>query len=160
MSLHPTLSEDCLQYSVKKFFNERLKDIDGEKIYFSMMYSNPADEATKIKHDSWVRFHFDGRRGRGVIAEYVLNIYVFSRGRKNVASTSRLLAMLTDKLTNYLVNTDPEGNGLQTIPLYDKVNKEVVSNMVVTLGVESEEERALDNTLYRLVPVRLKFATV
>ena len=158
--IHPTLSEDCVQFSVKKFFFDGLKAIDNVPIYFSYVYMRPMDSVLGVNHAAWVKFHFDGVYPVEGLSEARVNAYVFSRGTETMSS-SRLLAKTRDLLMSYLVNVDPEGNGIQAIPLLDmNNNNERVSSMVVSIGYPANEEVADDKTIYRLVPIRLRFATI
>jgi len=158
MLLHPTLSEECIQYSIKKYFYSGLKAVDGVPVYFAHIYMTPKASVSGIEHDTWVKFFFGGAYPVGGLSVVKVGAYVFSRGSAT-ASSGNLLAQTRDKLMAYLVNTDPAGNGIQAIPLLDLTNVEC-SRMVVTLGEPSDEEEADDNTLYRLIPIRLKFATI
>ena len=159
MSLHPTLSEECIQYSVKKYFKEGLQATSGIPVYFSYVYMNPNNKIADIPYPTWIRFHFDGTGYVGGLSEQRLNAYVFSRGIKEEVSAGKLLAQTRDLLTEYLVNVDPNGNGIRSIPLVDLQNIRH-SSMVVTFDTPSNEEMADDNTLYRLIPIILKFATI
>ena len=159
MSLHPTLSEECIQYSIKKFFYAGLKAVDGVSLYFSYVFAMPSDNLSGISHDSWIRFHFDGMSSANGLAEFRLGAYVFSRGSEST-SDIRLLGQIRDKLAAYLVNTDEDGNGIAAIPLLDISNNARVSSMVISVEKESKEEVADDKTLYRYLPIILKFATI
>jgi hypothetical protein len=160
MSLHPTLSEECVQFSVKKFFYDGLKAVDGVPIYFAYVFMLPMNSTTGVEHDRWVKFHFDGIYPNRGLSEARVNAYIFSRGTPTV-SAGRLLAQTRDLLMTYLVNTDPDGNGLKAIPLLDiNDNNNRVSSMVISIGTPTDEQVADDKTLYRLVPIKLKFATV
>lgn len=158
MSLHPTLSEECIQYSIKKFFYDGLKAVDGVPVYFSYVYMTPQNSVTGVNHPTWVKFHLDGMGFYEGLAQSKVNAYVFSRGSAGV-SAGRLLSQTRDKLMAYLVNVTPEGNGIKAIPLLDLSNVRH-SSMVITFGQSTEEEVADDKTLYRLIPLKLKFATI
>lgn len=158
MSLHPTLSEECIHYSIKKFFYDGLKEIDGVPVYFSYVYMAPKDSVSGVKESSWVKFHIGGVYPTEDLCELKVGAYVFSRGSATL-SASRLLTQTRDKLMAYLVNVDPNGNGIKSIPLLDLSNVRH-SSMVVMFGPPTDEEMADDKTLYRLVPIRLKFATI
>ena len=159
MPLHPTLSEECIQYSVKKYFKEGLQATYSVPVYFSYVYMNPNNGISNIPYPTWIRFHFDGIGYVGGLSELRLNAYVFSRGVTDQVSSSKLLAQTRDLLVEYLVNVDPGGNGLRSIPLVDLQNV-VHSSMVITFDAPSNEEMADDKTLYRIVPMILKFATI
>jgi len=158
MSLHPTLSEECIQYSVKKFFYDNLKTIDGVPIYFSYVFMTPQNSSTGVDHPTWVKFHLDGvgyAEGMGLAK---VNAYVFSRGNATTPA-GKLLAQTRDKLIAHLVNVTAGGNGIKAIPLLD-LNNVRYSSMVVTFGQPTDEEVADDKTLYRLIPIRLRFPTI
>lgn len=158
MSLHPTLSEECIHFSIKKYFYDGIRDVDGVPIYFSYVYMAPKDSVTGIQEASWIKFHLGGPYLSGNMCEVKVQAYVFSRGAAGI-SAGRLLAQTKDKLIQYLVNTSPDGNGIRSIPLLD-LSGNRHSSMVITFGPPTEEEVADDKTLYRLVPIRLKFATI
>lgn len=161
MALHPTLSKENLQYSVTKYLQDNFATDTGILTRYSKMYKDPGEEAKDVGHDvnNWVRVHFDGVRHIQGLGNAVVSIYVFSRGDQT-DDASTLLARTRDLISDYLIDTDPDGNGIKTIPLLDKTDGTVVSNMVVTIGFEGEEEEANDHTLYTYIPVTLKYATV
>jgi len=74
-------------------------------------------------------------------------------------SAGKLLAQTRDLLIEHLINVDPGGNGIKSIPLLDLEDVRH-SSMVVTFGPPTDEEFADDKTLYRHIPIRLKFATI
>jgi hypothetical protein len=161
MSLHPTLSEDCAQASVKKYFYDGLKGVAGVPLYFSYVFTLPSNSLDGIAHDTWIRFHFDGMSVNGNTAFMKVNAYLFSRGSET-KSQGRLMAQTRDKLFEYLVNTDEDGNGIKAIPLLDiaDLSGPRLSSMIVAAGVEGKEGVADDKTIYRHVPIILTWVTV
>lgn len=157
--MHPTLSDECVQFSVKKFFVDGFHTDTDVPIYFTNMYQDPEKEIVGMRHPVWIRFRFDGFGTEKGMRVLKLNTYVFSRGT-TFKQPEELLASTKDLLGDYIVNIDPDGNGIASMPLLDISDKSQVSSMVVDVGQESNVYTASDRTQYQLIPIRLKWVTI
>lgn len=150
MALDVTHSERSLMYSIKRYFNEQLQDIF---IGYQTLHMDIKDDLDN-RERTWIVFHMGGTRDSGVIKDVSLNAYIFSRGESPL-SPEDLLSQTRDLLYGSLIDLD-QSDGLARIPLYNIDDKSVAGSLLVYPHGSRENERARDNTVYRLVPIRLK----
>lgn len=152
MALDVTLQEGAFRKSVKKFLVDSLYTTDGIYIGFETSFKELAD-SNGDPLNIWVNFHFDGLTVNGNKATGRVAAYLFSRGDAD----GMLLASLRDSLMDKLIDLSMP-DGLKRVPLYDDSWQEIVG-MIITTGVESKEEKGVDDTLYKLVNIYFNYAT-
>jgi len=151
MALDPTHSELSLRYSIKRYFNNKLPGdlfIDYQTVYMDIK------DALDNTENTWIIFHMGGGRTHGVLKDIRLNAYIFSRGESPL-SPEDLLAQTRDTLYEHLIDLT-KGDGMARIPFYDITDKTIKGYLLVYPYMDGEDDRARDNTIYRLVSVRLR----
>jgi hypothetical protein len=149
--MNPLAKEENVKNSLKKYF----VDAFGEYVTFDVSLAAPDIRSlgpNAVKQ--WYNVHF-GQFGRGVLAEYVFDVYCLSKqdaeGKKLSQKTDELMALLVDS-----TKTD----GMRRIPLYD-VNITPWSQ-IGSMVVESVNDMAPffiqeDETKVKIFNVRLRW---
>lgn len=151
MAIAPTLSEEFYKNSVKKYFVDSLYTTEGVFISFEKLTTDPAD-AVPDGITEWIVFKFMGNAYKSPVSQRKLDAYLFSRGDEE----GHALSVLRDKLVSALIDlTMPDG--IRRAPLYD-ATWATIGGMLLTVGKESEEEVATDDTLYKVVPINILYA--
>lgn len=151
MAIAPTLSEEFYKNSIKKYFVDSLYTAEGVFISFEKLTMDPTD-AVPDSITEWIVFKFKGNAYKSPVSQRKIDAYLFSRGD----AEGHALSTLRDKLVSSLVDlTMPDG--IQRVPLYDETWA-IISGMLLTVGTESEEEIATDDTLYKVVPINIIYA--
>lgn len=151
MPLDPSHSDTNFRRSVKKYLVDNLYTTDGVYIDFSRIYQTPTDGIGDDINE-WIRFQINGLTFRGTTATGRVAAYLFTREDVD----GKNIAVLRDLLVNYAIDISMT-DGLARVPLYDETWTQIGS-MILTVGTESDEERADDDTLYKFVNLYFTYA--
>ena len=154
MALDPTARQINFQDSIKKYFVESLADIEGFQITFDKSLSLPYLQTVTAKE--WVTINW-GSFDVGHLSEGVVDIFCCTR-KDNEAVR---LAIIRDKVANYLIDENAT-HGMKTIPFYRSYRDQawtLLGGLLVWDIMESGKLEAPDETKYKIITVRLKFAS-
>lgn len=149
MAIDPTHSEQCFRNSIKKFFIDNLYTIDGIFIDFDKTYSIPKKNGDEV--DRWIIFHFDGIHYHNNVATGRIGAYMFSRRDDDGMD----LSALRDTLYDYMLD-DTMPDMKKRVTLYD-LAWAVIGGMPVTVGDESEQMTADDDTKYKYMNLYFRY---
>lgn len=155
MSLHATAREANITDSVKKYFIDNLETIEGLVITFDKALSKPKLHGKF--DDRWISIAM-GSIIIDTLSTAHFDIYCCTR-KDNEGFK---LAQLRDTVEGYLTNDGSSGDGKTIIPFYQShpINDWILlGGMVVVDVISSGRLEAPDETKYRILSVRLRFAS-
>ena len=157
MALDPTARESNYRDSIKKFFVDNIKVASGIPLLFDPNISTPRLIGHSNQNvDRWVAVHF-GSLSMGYMSEGILDVYCCTR-RDNEGFK---LAQLRDTVVGYLTDTDST-DGMKRITLYRSYADQawdVLGAILVQDISESPQMKEEDDTKYKVLTVRLRFAS-
>jgi len=154
MALDPTARESNFKDSIKKYFVENLKDTENLHLSFDKSLSAPFLQG--VTQQKWVMINW-GPFLRGTLSEATIDILCGARQDNE----GFLLAQLCDKVIGYLYDENAT-HGMKIITFYRSYpNKEWTSlgGLLVWDIVESGTLEAPDESKYKIITVRFKFAS-
>ena len=152
--LDATARESNFRDSVKKYFVDNLYKTEGVELLFDKLLSTPKVQGVEV--DKWVAIMI-GDIDLGVMSVGTLEIYCCTKKD----SEGFKLAQLRDKVMKYLIDTS-QTDGFARIPLYRSSATEVWTNvgtMLIQVDPESRQMDAEDSSKFKIIPVRLRWAT-
>lgn len=154
MSLDPTAREANVRDSIKKWAIDNIQTIEGITCTFDKGLSTPNIQGHDVT--KWVAFHLGGM-DRGYLSEALLEIYCCTRQD----SEGFVLAQTVDKVLGYLDGTS-YADGMGRIPFYRSRADgawTLLGNLVVQDVYETGSLLAPDETKFKMITVRLRFAS-
>jgi len=154
MALDPTAREANFKDSIKKYFVETLKDIENLNLSFDKSLSTPYLQGVSV--NKWVIINW-GHFLRDTLSEATINILPCVRQDNEGFQ----LAQLSDKILGYLTDTSAT-HGMKTITFYRSYPNQVwtvLGGLMVWDIIESGTLEASDETKYKIITVRFKFAS-
>lgn len=139
MALDATATEANITDSIKKYFLDNVRTIEGKTVIFDI-YDPNADITNNTSLKEWVFIKF-GRLRRETLTKYDFNIYLFTRNDLEKYNLSRL----SDTVFKYLSDTT-KTDTLVRIPIYDNLTS-VVGYMVIIDVDESEQGEAYEENI-------------
>lgn len=152
MALDPTARQANLIDSIKKFFVDNINRAEGLPLLFDRSLSTPSIQG--VEADKWVAVAF-GDINMDHVSEHIVEVYCCSRRDPEGFK----LAQIRDKVLGYLTDLNTP-DGLRRIPLY-KTNVTPwaeVGGLLVIPDTESGILETTDETKFKIVPFRLKWA--
>lgn len=156
MSLDATAKEFFVRSSLKKYFIDNLKTIEGITVVFdkTILY----EEVKNYVTDKWIVINF-GSFNRSLLSEFIININCCTRQDAEGVELSKLTDLVLDYLTDTL-----ETDTLKRIPLYDSTNADPnlwtqVGTMVCTKIIETQQNYTPDATKVKTMPSIFKWAS-
>lgn len=136
MTLHATLSESCLKYSIKRYFVDNLYTAENIELDFDVKYVDPKDiSPTNTK---WVSIKFGAIEG-GTLSRSHIIVYVCTRKDNEGVDLSNLRDIVMDKIID-----ENQTDGIKRIPYYDSTPTQIGA-MLPILTLEQEEPGVLDD---------------
>ena len=154
MALDPTARESNLRDSVKKYFVDSLHPT--YQLIFDRGLATPRVQGTPSEVDKWISVNF-GPMDRGTLSEHSLTVYCCTR-KDNEGFK---LAQLSDTVMGFL-SDDTQTDGMRRIDLYRSYESQAwvkLGAMVVQEVTESQQYEADDETKYKILTVRLRWAS-
>ncbi len=155
MSLHATAREANITDSIKKYFIDSLETIEGLAVTFDKALSKPQLQGRAV--DRWVSIAM-GPISFDTLSTALMDIYCCTREDNEGFK----LAQLRDKVEGYLTNDGSPGDGKVNIPFYQSHPTDAwtyLGGMLIVDVVSSGKLDAPDETKYRILGVRLQFAS-
>ena len=155
MALHATAREANVIDSNKKYFIDNLETTEGLVVTFDKALSKPKLHGKF--DDRWVSIAF-GPIIIDTLSTALLDIYCCTR-KDNEGFK---LAQLRDTVEGYLTNDGSSGDGKTIIPFYQSHPTDpwtLLGGMVVVDVIPSGRMEAPDETKYRILSTRLRFAS-
>lgn len=155
MALDPTARLANVKDSLKKYFVDSLHTGEGIALTFDKSLSTPKLQGISV--NQWVSINF-GLVEMETLSTLLLNIYCCTRSD----AEGFRLCQLRDKVMGYLTDTE-QSDGMQRIPFYRSRASGnwtlLAGGFVVQEVTESGELEAPDETKYRILTVKLRFAS-
>ncbi len=157
MALHATAREANVRDSVKKFFVDNLKTIEGITVSFDKGLHSPSTQGQPINVDRWVNVDF-GAMILGSLSRMFIEVICCTRND----SEGFKLAQLKDKVIGYLIDSTTYANVGTRIPLYRSYQSQAwvqVGTMVVSNVSESASLATVDETKFKTITMTLSWGT-
>lgn len=150
MVLDPTTRESNFRDSIKKFFIDNLKTIEGIDVTFDISLSSPKIQGQPHQVKKWISVNFGDIDTEEAVSEGEIIVIPCTRGD----AEGYQLTHLRDRVMGYLTNPG-------TITLYRSYPAPWVEigGMKVFVGVESQQMEAEDSTKFKRIPVLLKWGS-
>ncbi len=155
MSLEPTARESNVRDSIKKYFVDNLHNIEGVELTFDKTLSTPPVKQG-VQVNRWVSVKF-GQMTFGYLSEVFLDVACCTRQD----SEGYKLAQLRDTVVGYLTDIT-YSDGMCRIPFYRSRATgawTLLGAMQVQDVSESAQMELEDETKYKIITVRLRFAS-
>lgn len=154
MALDPTAREANVRDSIKKWAIDNIETTEGITCTFDKALNTPNVQGHSVT--KWVSFNI-GPMDRGYMS--VLNLMIYCCTRQD--SEGFILAQTVDKVLGYLDGSS-YSDGMGRIPFYRSRSVgawTLLSNLLVEDFTESGEMLAPDETKFKIISVRLRFAS-
>lgn len=155
MALDPTAREANIRDSLKKFFVDSLETAEGHKVTFDVSLATPNIQGEDV--DKWYAIGF-GSLDMETLSSFTINIFCCTRRD----SEGFKLAQLRDTVYSYLIDTD-QSDGMKRVAFYRSRASGswtlLDGGMVVQDIMESGQMEAPDETKYKILTVRMRFAS-
>lgn len=155
MVLDATAREANVRDSIKKYFVDNLETIEGLVVTFDKALSRP--DLSDRSVDRWVAVDY-GAMIFSSMSDVLLNVHCVARGDNEGFK----LAQLKDKVMGYLTDTSTT-DGFRRITFYQSAplmaNWSQIGSILVTEIIDSPELEADDETKYKTLTCRLRFAS-
>ena len=155
VGLDPTARLANVKDSLKKYFVDSLYTGEGIALTFDKALSTPTLQGTAVNR--WVSVNF-GLLDMETLSTLLLNIFCCTRGD----AEGFRLAQLRDTVMNYLIDIE-QSDRMRRIPFY---RSRASGNWTLLAGgfivqdvIESGELEAPDETKYRILTAKLRFAS-
>ena len=155
MALDPTARLANVKDSIKKYFVDNIARTSGKKLTFDKALSVPRIQGN-VPANEWVSIRLE-ETYRDTLSEQLISIYCCTRQDPE----GYRLAQLTDTVMGYLSDTTMT-DGMARIPFYRSYADQawvLLGAMLVHDVYESAELEAEDETKFKILTVRLKFAS-
>lgn len=155
MALDPTARLANVKDSIKKYFVDNISRISGKKLTFDKALSVPRIQGN-VPANEWVSVRIE-ELYRDTLSDQMISIYCCTRQDPE----GYRLAQLTDTVMGYLSDTTMT-DGMARIPFYRSYPSQswdLLGSMLVHTVYESADMEAEDETKFRIITVRLKFAS-
>lgn len=155
MALDPTARSSNVKDSIKKYFVDNIARIAGKKLTFDKALSVPKIQGNAPVNE-WVSVRMDNLT-RDTLSEQIISIYCCMRQDPEGFK----LCQLVDTVVGYLTDTTMT-DGMARIPFYRSYENQewtLLGAMLVYSIAESPEQEADDETKFKVLTVRLKFAS-
>lgn len=152
MALDPTARQANFIDSIKKFFVDNINRIEGLPLLFDRSLVTPQIQGVEV--DKWVAVAF-GDMNMGHVSDSLVEVYCCSRRDPEGFK----LAQIRDKVVGYLTDSE-RTDGLRRIPLYKTPAWTQVGSLIVYQETESGILVTSDETKFKIVPARFKWAAI
>jgi len=157
MALDPTARETNYRDSIKKFFVDNIKVTSGIALLFDPNLATPRLIGHHNQNiDRWVAVNF-GTLALGYMSEGILSVHCCTR-KDNEGFR---LAQLRDTVVGYLTDSTAT-DGMKRIPFYRSYADQawtLLGALLVQSIDESQQLKTEDDTKYKILTVRLRFAS-
>lgn len=155
MALHATARESNIIDSIKKYSIDNFETVEGYSVTFDKALSSPKLHGKFV--DKWISISI-----APIILDSVSSVHfdIFCCTRKD--NEGFKLAQLRDTVMGYLTNDGSSGDGKVSIPFYQSHPTNpwtLLGGMLIIDVIESGHFEAPDETKYKILTVRLKFAS-
>jgi len=154
MTLDSTAKEAYVKDSLKKFFVDSFFTTEGIKLTFDKGLAVPKVQGIEI--DRWISITF-GSVAMSFMSSFDLDIYICTKRDDE----GKRLSILRDIVVGYLTDT-AQTDGMKRITLYSSHPSSAwtdIGSFLVTDIIESSYFTTEDETKYKIVTARLKWAT-
>ncbi|MDY6957909.1 MAG: hypothetical protein SVK08_01995 [Halobacteriota archaeon] len=155
MALDATARETNFRDSMRRYLFSNLKTVEGYSVFFRQGFTSVNIVESKSA-DKWILISFGAVR-LDIMSEAIIEIRPCTRGDTSFFK----LAQMVDKIMGYL--TPSSGDGTTRIPFYQSAavadDWTEIGGIVVQDVDVSGDLIAEDNTNYRVITVRVRFAS-
>ena len=154
MALDATAREANVRDSIKKYFIDNIYTTEGIAVMFDTSVSEP--DLRKITMDRWLSVAF-GSMGRETLSFIITDLYCCTRRDPE----GFRLAQLCDTVMGYLTDID-SSDGMKKITFYQSRASGAwtdLGGLVIQDIIESPENLAPDETKFKMLNVRWRFAS-
>jgi hypothetical protein len=156
MALDPTSREANVRDSIKKYFVDNIKRIEGIEVIFDKFLSSPRTTVQR-EVSEWISVNFM-EFDLETLADARVDVYCCTRQDPE----GWRLVQLRDKVVGYLVD-NTKTDGMARIDLYRSYPNQpwiLLGAMIVQeVGPESGQLISDDETKFKIVPIRLRWGT-
>jgi hypothetical protein len=156
MALDPTARSTNVKDSIKKFFVDNLFRSEGRKVTFDKALSAPRIQGN-VPASEWISIKM-GALTREALSTQLITVYCCTRQDPE----GYKLAQLVDTVMGYLTDSAMT-DGMKRIPFYRSYESQawtLLGALIVQDPIdESEEMEASDETKFKILTFRLRFAS-